>query len=130
MTAAEGSYRMRVHDLEIDWFRRTVRRAGRDVRLTPREFALLQLFVTHRGRVLTRSAICEHLYGELRQKSNVVDVYVRHLREKLEKAADTPLILTHRGAGYLFRAEDCPAGADDGRGDNWPADLFGPHSRA
>jgi DNA-binding response OmpR family regulator len=100
---------LRIHDLEIDTAARTVRRAGRPVHLTPREFALLQFLAFHRGRVVTRTMIWEHLYNEEDENtSNVVDVYIRYLRNKIDKGFDPPLILTRWGEGYLLRGEETP----------------------
>jgi two-component system, OmpR family, response regulator len=96
---------LRTHDLEIDTVARSARRAGRVIRLTPREFELLWLLAAHQGRVLSRSMILEHLYdGESEEHSNVVDVFIRYLRNKIDRGFDTPLILTRRGQGYLLRA--------------------------
>jgi DNA-binding response OmpR family regulator len=96
----------RIHDLEINPAVRSVRRGGRPIHLTPREFDLLQLLASYPGRVLTRSMILEHLYDDSEGSySNVVDVYIRYLRSKIDKGFDTPLILTCWGRGYLFRAE-------------------------
>jgi two-component system OmpR family response regulator len=96
---------LRTHDLEIDTVARSVRRGGRVIRLTPREFELLWLLASHQGRVLSRSTILEHLYdGESDDHGNVVDVFIRYLRNKIDRGFDTPLILTRRGQGYLLRA--------------------------
>lgn len=96
----------RVHDLEINTAVRSVRRAGRKIHLTPREFELLQLLAAQPGKVLSRSMILERLYDDHEGSySNVVDVYVRYLRNKIDKGFDTPLILTRWGEGYLLRAE-------------------------
>ena len=97
----------RVHDLEINLATRTVSRAGRDIPLTPREFDLLQLLAYHQGRVVSRSVIHDHFYdGQPGERSNVVDVYIRYLRNKIDKGADLPLILTRWGQGYQLRGED------------------------
>jgi DNA-binding response OmpR family regulator len=96
----------RVHDLEIDSAVRSVRRAGRSIHLTPREFDLLNLLASNPGKVLTRSMILEHLYDDKENLySNVVDIYIRYLRSKIDKGHETPLILTRWGEGYLLRAE-------------------------
>jgi DNA-binding response OmpR family regulator len=101
---------LRICDLEIDTATRVVRRAGQPVHLTPKEFALLQFLAFHRGRVVTRTMIWEHLYNEEDENtSNVVDVYIRYLRNKVDKGFDPPLILTRWGEGYLLRGEDAPA---------------------
>src|SRR5205807_984431 len=86
---------VRVHDLEIDTATRTVKRGGQSVHLTPREYALLEFLAFHRGKVVTRSMIWEHLYDEHDEStSNVVDVYIRYLRNKIDKDFDHPVILT------------------------------------
>jgi DNA-binding response OmpR family regulator len=98
---------LRIHDLEIDTTARTVKRAGKPIHLTPREYALLQFLAFHPGRVVTRSMIWEHLYDEHDEStSNVVDVYIRYLRNKIDKGFDPPLILTRWGEGYLLRGEE------------------------
>jgi len=97
---------LRVHDLEIDTAARTVKRAGQTIHLTPREYALLQFLAFHRGKVVSRSMIWEHLYDEHDENtSNVVDVYIRYLRNKIDKGFEPPLILTRWGEGYLLRGE-------------------------
>jgi DNA-binding response OmpR family regulator len=98
---------LRVHDLEIDTAARTVKRAGQPIHLTPREYALLEFLAFHRGKVATRSMIWEHLYDEQDEStSNVVDVYIRYLRNKIDKGFDPPLILTRWGEGYLLRGDE------------------------
>ena len=98
---------LRVHDLEIDTASRTVKRAGRSIHLTPREYALLEFLAFHRGKVTTRSMIWEHLYDDQDENtSNVVDVYIRYLRNKIDKGFDPPLILTRWGEGYMLRGDD------------------------
>jgi DNA-binding response OmpR family regulator len=98
---------LRVCDLEIDTAARTVKRAGQAIHLTPREFALLQFLAFHRGKVVSRSMIWEHLYDENDENtSNVVDVYIRYLRNKIDKGFEVPLILTRWGEGYLLRGDD------------------------
>jgi len=98
---------LRIHDLEIDTSSRTVKRAGQSIHLTPREFALLQFLAFHRGKVVTRSMIWEHLYDEHDENtSNVVDVYIRYLRTKIDKGFQPPLILTRWGEGYMLRGDD------------------------
>ncbi len=98
---------LRIHDLEVDTSARSVRRAGQPIHLTPREYALLQFLAYHRGKVVTRSMIWEHLYDEQDENtSNVVDVYIRYLRNKIDKGFDPPLILTRWGEGYLLRGDE------------------------
>ncbi len=96
----------RIHDLEINLAIRSVHRAGRPIHLTPREFDLLHLLASHQGKVLTRTMILEHLYDDRENSySNIVDVYIRYLRNKIDEGFETPLILTRWGQGYLLRPE-------------------------
>jgi len=98
---------LRIHDLEIDTAARTVRRAGHAIPLTPREYSLLEFLAYHRGKVATRTMIWDHLYDEQDEStSNVVDVYIRYLRNKIDKGFDPPLILTRWGEGYLLKGDD------------------------
>lgn len=98
---------IRVHDLEIDTSTRTVRRGGNQIHLTPREYGMLELLAFNRGRVVTRTMIWNHLYDEHDENtSNVVDVYIRYLRTKIDKGFELPLILTRWGEGYLLRGAD------------------------
>ena len=98
---------LRIHDLEIDTAARAVRRGGQTIHLTPREYALLEYLAFHRGKVVTRTMIWNHLYDEQDENtSNVVDVYIRYLRNKIDKGFETPLIQTRWGEGYMLRAED------------------------
>ncbi len=100
---------LRCYDLEIDTAARTVRRSGQVVHLTPREYALLEFLAFHRGKVVTRSMIWEHLYDEYDENtSNVVDVYIRYLRNKVDKGFEPQLIQTRWGEGYMLRADDDP----------------------
>ena len=97
---------LRVYDLEIDTAARSVQRGGRAIALTRREYALLEFLAFHRGRVVSRSMIWEHLYdGRDESTSNVVDVYIRYLRLKVDKGFELPLILTRWGQGYLLRGD-------------------------
>jgi DNA-binding response OmpR family regulator len=94
---------IRVGDLELDGAARIVRRAGRVVSLSAREFALLEYLALRRGQVVTRDEIWEHVYDFAAERSsNVVDVYVGYLRRKLGdgEGGAARLIHTHRGLGY------------------------------
>lgn len=98
---------IRVHDLELDTGARTAKRGGKSIYLTPREYALLEFLAYHQGKVVTRSMIWEHLYDEEDENtSNVVDVYIRYLRNKIDKGFNPPLILTRWGEGYMLRGHD------------------------
>jgi DNA-binding response OmpR family regulator len=107
---------LRCYDMDIDTAARTVRRAGQQIHLTPREYALLEFLAFHRGKVVTRSMIWEHLYDEYDENtSNVVDVYIRYLRNKIDKGFDPPLILTRWGEGYMLRGDDDPPAPQAGK---------------
>jgi DNA-binding response OmpR family regulator len=95
---------LRVFDLEIDLSCRMAKRGGRSIPLTPREYALLRYLASHRGQIVHRSMILEHVY-EGRDESNVVNVYIRYLRNKIDKGFEVPLILTRYGQGYMLRGE-------------------------
>ncbi len=98
---------IRIFDMEIDTGARLVRRAGQGIHLTPREYALLEFMAFHRGKVVTRTMIWSHLYDEYDENtSNVVDVYIRYLRAKVDKGFDPALILTRWGEGYMLRTEE------------------------
>jgi DNA-binding response OmpR family regulator len=91
-------------DLRLDLLDRSVRRANRDIVLTPREFALLEYLLRNSGRVLTRTSIAEHVWDyNFDWQSNVVDVFVAALRRKLEGAGEPRLIHTLRGVGYVLK---------------------------
>jgi DNA-binding response OmpR family regulator len=92
---------LRAGDLILDLRARRVERGGAPVSLTPREFALLELFLRHPGQVLTRTQILGQVWRfEVDPGSNVVDVYVRYLREKLDRPGSPAVIETVRGVGY------------------------------
>jgi two-component system copper resistance phosphate regulon response regulator CusR len=98
---------IRVADLEIDTAGRTVRRGGRSVQLTAREYALLEFLAARAGQVVSRTAVWEHLYDfHSDPESNVVDVYVGHLRKKIEQPGRPKLIHTRRGQGYVLGQRD------------------------
>jgi DNA-binding response OmpR family regulator len=90
-------------DLELDYLRRTVHRAGRLVDLTPKEFDLLEYFMRNPGRRITRNMIIEYMWKlSPRTMTNVVDVYINYLRKKIDEGANVKLIRTIRGVGYEF----------------------------
>ena len=81
-------------------------RAGADIGLSAKEFALLETFMRRQGQVLDRFQLLEHAWdGEYENRSNVVDVYVRYLREKIDRPFGVESIETVRGAGYRLRAD-------------------------
>lgn len=98
---------LRAADLILDTAARTVTRAGKPIRLTPREFAMLEYFILNSGRTLGRDRISEHVWEmNFDPRSNVVDSLVRILRQKIDHGFDPPLIHTVRGAGYRFGEEE------------------------
>src|ERR1051325_196463 len=97
---------LRLADLELDRLTQQVRRGGRRIELTSQEYSLLASFLTHSGRVLSRTMIIEHVWDEsFEGLTNIVDVYVRHLRAKVDEPFSTKLIQTVRGAGYAIGEE-------------------------
>jgi two-component system, OmpR family, response regulator MprA len=96
---------LRFADLELDVDAREARRAGRVIELTTTEFNLLLLLLRHPRKVLTRDIIMEHVWNyDFEGESNVLEVYVRYLRNKLEATGEPRLIHTVRGAGYVLKA--------------------------
>jgi DNA-binding response OmpR family regulator len=111
--AAQPSPELRVGDLVIDTARRRVARGGRIVPLTAREYQILEFLARNAGRVVTRTVLWEHVWeSDAVPDSNVVDVYVRYLRNKLRREPD--LIRTVRGGGYVLEAPDLAADESPG----------------
>ncbi|PSM48833.1 DNA-binding response regulator [Chroococcidiopsis sp. CCALA 051] len=97
---------LQVADLEMDVANREVRRAGKSIELSPREFSLLEYLMRHPRQVLTRSQITERIWNfDFYGDSNVVDVYIGYLRRKIDNGFDRPLLHTVRGVGYRLSAE-------------------------
>jgi len=95
----------RVGDLELDRLSHTVRRAGREIVLQPREFRLLEYLMRHAGQVVTRTMLLENVWDyHFDPQTNVIDVHVSRLRAKIEKEFDSPVLHTVRGAGYMLKA--------------------------
>ena len=94
---------LRVADLEMDTIRRKVRRAGTSIELKPKEYALLEILLRHADRPLTKALIIEHVWDiHFDSISNVVEVHINSLRNKIDKGFDPPLIHTVRGVGYVL----------------------------
>jgi len=92
---------LRVGDLELDRFTQQVRRGGKRIELTPKEYALLEYLAANPGRVFSRTMIIEHVWDQsFEGLTNIVDVYVRHLRSKVDDPFPVKLIRTVRGVGY------------------------------
>jgi two-component system OmpR family response regulator len=104
--AVERPAVLRVGDLVLDPTTRTVRRGAEPIELTAKEFSLLEYFLRHRGEVLGRARLIEHVWDFAYDgDSNVVDVYVRYLRNKIDRPFGRDSIQTVRGAGYRLRDE-------------------------
>jgi two-component system copper resistance phosphate regulon response regulator CusR len=100
---------LRIADLEIDRLTQQVKRAGKRIELTSKEYALLEYLASHAGRVLSRTMIIEHVWDEsFEGLTNIVDVYVRHLREKIDEPHPLKLLRTVRGVGYCLTDENEP----------------------
>ena len=93
---------IRVADLEIDTANRAVKRGGKTIELTAREFALLEYLSARASQVVSRAEISEHVYDQAGFHSNVVDVYVGYLRKKIESTGLPKLLHTRRGHGYVL----------------------------
>lgn len=95
-----------IADLKIDTLQRRVERAGKPIQLTAREYELLQFMAFRQNHVLSRSDIWDHLYDRNEENSsNVVDVYIGYLRNKIDRDFEPKLIHTRRGMGYVLTAE-------------------------
>jgi heavy metal response regulator len=98
---------LRVADLELDRLSQQVKRAGRRIELTSKEYGLLEYLMANAGRVLSRTMIIDHVWDQsFDGATNIVDVYVRHLRNKVDESHEEKLIRTVRGVGYLIRGEE------------------------
>ncbi len=96
--------RLRVADLELDLIRREAHRAGTELQLTQQEFALLEYLCRNAGRVVTRSMVLDHVWKmRFDTSTNIVDVHIHRLRNKVDRDADRPLIRTIRGVGYVLK---------------------------
>jgi two-component system OmpR family response regulator len=97
---------LQVADLRLDPVARGVERAGRRIDLSAKQFALLEYLLRHAGQVVSRTMILEHVWDfEFDAMTNVVDVHINRLRNKVDRDFDRPLIHTLRGVGYVLRAE-------------------------
>lgn len=97
----DASTTLYIGDLSLDLVRHEVRRQGREIPLTAKEFALLEYMMRHPGQVLTRTQITDHVWRyDLEGLSNIVDTYIHYLRDKVDRGFGKPLIRTIRGVGY------------------------------
>jgi two-component system OmpR family response regulator len=98
--------RLKVADLEMDLLSRSVTRGGKRIDVQPREFRLLEQLMRHAGQVVTRTMLLEKVWDyHFDPQTNVIDVHVSRLRQKVDKGFEPPLIHTVRNAGYMIRAE-------------------------
>lgn len=101
----DGGQTLQVGDLALDLVRHEAQRAGRVIELTAKEFALLEFLMRHPGQVLTRTQIVDHVWRyDFDALSNVVDIYIHYLRDKIDRGFPNPLIKTVRGVGYRIEA--------------------------
>jgi two-component system copper resistance phosphate regulon response regulator CusR len=100
---------LRVADLEVDRLTQQVRRAGRRIELTHKEYGLLEYLAANPGRIFSRTMIIEHVWDQsFEGLTNIVDVYVRHLRAKIDDPFPVKLIRTVRGVGYGLTVDGEP----------------------
>ena len=93
--------------LVLDPVTRKVEREGRQIRLTSREFALLEYFMRNKGQILARANLAQHVWNvSFDMESNVIDVYVKLLRQKIDRGFDQPMLQTIVGAGYVLKDPD------------------------
>jgi heavy metal response regulator len=96
-----------VADLELNPVTHEVKRAGQKIDLTQKEYALLEYLLYNQGKILTRTMIVEHVWDQdFDSFTNVVDVYINHLRSKIDQPFDKKLLHTARGFGYVLREQD------------------------
>jgi len=106
-SAPQATTRLRVGELEIDLLARSVTRRGREIDLLPREFRLLEVLARHAGHVVTRTMLLEQVWDyHFDPQTNVIDVHVSRLRQKIDKGFPKPMLHTVRGAGYCLKSGD------------------------
>ncbi len=102
--------KLQVSDLTLDCIRRKVSRASETIDLAPKEFGILEYMMRNKGRPLSRTMIVEHVWDmDYDGLTNIVDVYIRHLRSKIDDKFPLKLIQTVRGIGYMIEGPDKPA---------------------
>ena len=102
--------RLKVADLELDLLSRKATRAGHAIDLQPREFQLLETLMRHAGQVMTRTMLLEQVWNyHFDPQTNVIDVHISRLRQKIDRGFEPPLIHTVRGAGYCVREPEAAA---------------------
>jgi DNA-binding response OmpR family regulator len=99
-----GGEVLTVGDLQLDLEQRQARRGDRSIELTAKEFQLLEYLMRHAGRLLTKDQILQHVWGyDAEVSSNVTEIYIHYLRDKIDRGFAEPLIRTVRGAGYMLK---------------------------
>jgi two-component system OmpR family response regulator len=105
--AASIQARIRVGDVELDLLAHSLSRGGRQIELQPREVRLLEYLMRHAGQIVTRTMLLENVWDyHFDPQTNVIDVHISRLRQKIDRDFDTSLLQTVRGAGYCLRASD------------------------
>ncbi len=105
-TGGTATTRLKVGDLDMDLLARTVRRGAQQIDLLPREFRLLEFLMRHAGQVVTRTMLLENVWDyHFDPQTNVIDVHISRLRQKIDKGFQRPLLHTVRGAGYCLKPE-------------------------
>ncbi len=103
---AAAQIKLEVEDLSMDLLRQHVQRGNTSINLQPREYKLLEYLMRHAGQVVTRAMLLEHVWGyHFDPQTNVIDVHVSRLRQKIDKDFEFPLLSTVRGAGYRLGPE-------------------------
>ena len=109
-TAERRRRALEVADLELDLLSRKATRAGKAIDLQPREFQLLETLMRHAGQVMTRTMLLEQVWNyHFDPQTNVIDVHISRLRQKIDRGFEPPLIHTVRGAGYCVREPEAAA---------------------
>jgi len=105
--APAAQTKLRVDDLEMDLLARTVKRGTQVIELLPREFRLLEYLLRHAGQVVTRTMLLEHVWDyHFDPQTNVIDVHISRLRQKIDKGFPHALLHTVRGAGFSLRGRE------------------------
>lgn len=104
---AAAQTELQIGDLKMDLLSRSVTRSGRKIDLQQREFQILEYLMRHSGQVVTRTMLLENVWNyHFDPQTNVIDVHISRLRQKIDRDFDAPLLQTVRGAGYCLRASD------------------------
>jgi DNA-binding response OmpR family regulator len=104
--AIEKSTILKIADLELDTVTHKAKRGGKTIELTAKEYSLLEYFLRNKDRVLSRTIISEHIWDyNFDTGTNIIDVYINHLRNKIDSGSSKKLIHTVRGVGYVMKEE-------------------------